>query len=227
MKIKIDCREKDLIKELDNLNFLEKEKLELGDVLIESDTNIILIERKTCSDLIGSILDGRFRDQKQRLLLFKEESQKNCFIVFLIEHNNYPVQFKRHLQSSLIHLNFLYDFKILYTRNIIDSADIIKHLIEEKFIKEDVIIKTSNDENLTSLKKYSKHCNYSNFVKMLSCIHGVSVNTSLAIEQNGITNISNLIYILQNKPEELESIIVGKRKLSKKIIEKLRQGLDL
>lgn len=225
--IRIDCREKDLITELNGLDNFNVERLELGDLIIENEENIVIVERKTYSDLISSILDGRFREQKKRLLLFKNESQKNCFVVFLIEQNNYPAQFKKHLYSSLINLNFLYDFKIVYSKNTSDSADIIRCLISKDFITQKIEPKTEKEE-LTNLKKYKKNCGYSNFVKMLTSIDGISLNTSLAIEKNGICNISSLIDILQNNPERLEQIPVNEKKfLSKNIINKLKIGLNL
>lgn len=224
--IRIDCREKDLISEF-NDDTISVEKLELGDLIIENDVNIVLIERKTYSDLISSILDGRFREQKKRLLLFKNESQKNCVVVFLIEQNNYPSQFKKHLHSSLINLNFLYDFKIIYSKNTSDSADIIRCLISKDFITQNIELKTEKDE-LTNLKKYKKNCGYSNFVKMLTSIDGISLTTSLAIEKSGICNISSLIDILQNDHEQLEKISINEKKfLSKNIINKLKTGLNL
>lgn len=229
MILRIDCRERDLIKEFESepeLNY-NVEKLDLGDLVIETEHNLLIIERKTCSDLVGSILDGRFREQKKRLLLFKEECQKNCIVVFLIEQNNYPIKFKKHLLSSIINLNFLYDFKVIYSKNISDSFEILKHLIKEKFINEEIKIKTSNDENITCLKKYTKNCGYSNFVKMLNCIDGISINTALSIENSGIDNISKLLDILQNYPFKLENIQCNKRKISKNLIDKLKNGFYL
>ena len=224
--VKIDCRERELISELQDLKFIKVEQLELGDLIIETEQNIIVIERKTSSDLVGSIIDGRFREQKRRLLMFKEQCKKNCFVAFLIENNNYPVQFKRHLHSSLIHLNFLYDFKILYSRSIVDSAEIVKHLIQEKFINETVQTKTSDDET-PCIKQFKKNCGYSNFVKLIASIDGISLNTSLAIEQSGINNISILIDTIKNSPERLETITVGKRRITKTIVNKIKIGLDL
>lgn len=225
MNIRIDCREKDLSNQLTDLNYII-EKLEIGDLIIETEQNIIVIERKTCSDLISSILDGRFKEQKKRLLQFKQESIKNCSIVFLIEQNNYPSQFKKHLQSSLINLNFLYNFKIIYSKNTAESAEYIKCLLQKDFINETIELKT--EEQLTSLKKFKKNCGYSDFVKMINCIDGISINTCLAIEKNGIDNMSTLIEILKNNPESLLNIKINEKKsITKNLINKLKSGLKL
>ena len=72
--IKIDNREKKLIDILDNsdnkLSYV-KENLDLGDIqIISQETNdiLVLIERKTLSDLSSSIKDGRYKEQKNRIL---------------------------------------------------------------------------------------------------------------------------------------------------------------
>jgi len=47
---------------------LETKALEMGDIQIRSETETLVFERKTVADLAASIKDGRFREQKQRLL---------------------------------------------------------------------------------------------------------------------------------------------------------------
>jgi ERCC4-type nuclease len=49
---------------------LSKEVLPLGDILFktDNDTDILLIERKSFSDLLSSIKDGRYEEQSYRIL---------------------------------------------------------------------------------------------------------------------------------------------------------------
>lgn len=76
----IDNRETDLCKHYsDSL----KKNLDLGDIIIEINDKIcIIIERKTISDLCHSIKDGRYREQKNRIM-----NALNCKIrkIYLIE----------------------------------------------------------------------------------------------------------------------------------------------
>ena len=74
--IKIDNREKKILDILDNsdnkLSYV-KENLDLGDIqFISQETNdiLILIERKTLSDLSSSIKDGRYKEQKNRIMSY-------------------------------------------------------------------------------------------------------------------------------------------------------------
>ena len=64
IKLLIDYREKKLLeyfKEHKNKDYIEKKNLLIGDIVFEyKDEKILIIERKTVKDLIGSITDGRY-----------------------------------------------------------------------------------------------------------------------------------------------------------------------
>ena len=90
MNIKIDVREKDIIKLIKPLQTdlglkfnIEILNLPLGDVIIESDKDeLLIIERKKLTDLAASIKDGRYTEQSYRL---SGCEQPNHHIVFLVE----------------------------------------------------------------------------------------------------------------------------------------------
>ena len=82
MKLVIDNREHKLIKLLKALNndydydlTIEIEKLDLGDVSIQSDDGeeLLLIERKNLADLASSIRDGRYKEQSYTLNVLNTE----------------------------------------------------------------------------------------------------------------------------------------------------------
>ena len=92
MKIIIDKRENDLFNKtkvhLEKYNFgdivIYNEVLQLGDVVIKTDNDeiMLIVERKTLSDLLSSIKDGRYAEQSLRL------SNTNCSnhqIIYLVE----------------------------------------------------------------------------------------------------------------------------------------------
>ena len=87
--IKFDNREKELIKLLELKEFnLNLENLDIGDIqFIDNDSKeiIIIIERKTIADLGASIKDGRYKEQKERML---HSLKKSCRKIVLIEGNN-------------------------------------------------------------------------------------------------------------------------------------------
>ena len=78
----IDYREKALAAILSTHLTIESENLQMGDIQIRNNEKIELIfERKTVSDLNSSIRDGRYHEQKQRLLSNMDRHR----IVYIIE----------------------------------------------------------------------------------------------------------------------------------------------
>ena len=64
----------------------EIKQLDIGDILIYvNDELFIVIERKTINDLISSIMDGRYREQKLRLKALMEKHNRQLKIIYLIE----------------------------------------------------------------------------------------------------------------------------------------------
>jgi ERCC4-type nuclease len=105
--IKFDNREKDLIKlfELKEHKYT-LENLDIGDIqFIDSKTNeiLILIERKTLADLYASIKDGRYKEQKERML---HSIKKNIRKIILIE-GEYMEQFtEKNCNDMNVHCYF-------------------------------------------------------------------------------------------------------------------------
>ena len=117
MKIIVDEREHLLYDRLDarlsslskpSFAILEKEVLPLGDILIQTDEGkkVMLIERKTYSDLLASIKGGRYEEQSYRLLHSSQIMPHS--IIYLIEgvlsQLHTPLE-KKVLYSSMTSLN--------------------------------------------------------------------------------------------------------------------------
>jgi ERCC4-type nuclease len=146
MKIKIDVREKKLIELLkSNEEIISKkyeisvETLNLGDIIISNDEDkeLILIERKSISDLASSIMDGRYSEQSFRL---NSCDIHNHNIVYLIEGNlliyrPYSKINKKALYSAICQLNYYKGFSVLRTINIQETAEIIIRLFD-KIVRE-------------------------------------------------------------------------------------------
>ena len=67
----LDCREGKLIKLLQDLNInLDVKQLDIADIHVLDNSNQIryIIERKSIPDLISSLKDGRYREQKMRVI---------------------------------------------------------------------------------------------------------------------------------------------------------------
>lgn len=134
MKIIIDKRENDLYNKtkthLEKYHFVDivicHEVLQLGDVIIKTDNDeiILIVERKTISDLLSSIKDGRYAEQSLRL------SNMNCSnhqIIYLVEgvisscHNNE----KQIIYSTMTSLSLYKGFSIMKTLSVDDTAEFL------------------------------------------------------------------------------------------------------
>ena len=92
MLIKVDNREQDLLKQIQNLVLfipafkqlkVETAALPLGDIIIYDDNDEkLVIERKCLNDLLASIKDGRYEEQSYRL---NGLNHPNHNIYYLIE----------------------------------------------------------------------------------------------------------------------------------------------
>lgn len=138
MKIKIDYREKDFIKQMEqqitfipafkNLTF-ETANLPLGDIVISSDENetLLIIERKTIPDLLSSLKDGRYEEQSFRL---SGCDVPNHNIIYLIEGDT---NVKKHFvrtdkltyYSTLVSLNIYKGFSVAKTQHLSESVSYI------------------------------------------------------------------------------------------------------
>lgn len=131
----IDYREHKLKKHFEKSNdyskFLKIENLTLGDIIIKYNEKIILlIERKTITDLGASINDGRHREQKFRLLK-SEIPKKN--ILYLIEGELKDLKYgyisKKTLQGAIINTMFRDGLGIYRVDDINETIYFIERLI--------------------------------------------------------------------------------------------------
>lgn len=123
MEIHVDYRERKIIDILNNLNIEHKIfTLDIGDILIGD----ILIERKTLSDLVASIKDGRYQEQKMRL------KQYNGKVIFLIEgfleksNPNYDM-----ILGAMVSIQFKDNFLVYQTKDVESSVEFVLRVIKK------------------------------------------------------------------------------------------------
>jgi len=146
MKLLIDNREPPaIIKYLNAINESSKNKitieictLDLGDYVFYdeiTETNLIIIERKSLQDLESSIKDGRYAEQSFRL---NDCPTHNHNIIYLIEGTiiNYRKKpFIATLYSSVFSLNYFKGFSVINSVNQIETGEIIYNF-SQKLLRE-------------------------------------------------------------------------------------------
>jgi len=172
IKIEIDYREKNILKDFlsrdldiykDKIEIISK-NLELGDIIIiiESINKTFYFERKTLSDLTSSITDGRYKEQKIRLLANIDPN----YITYIIEGDTINKSLLRNNKSiPSIYFRTLYrdNIKIIYTNNIQETVTFILSLVcniikcPEKYINNiDNNVDNNVDNYLSNVKIKSK-----------------------------------------------------------------------
>lgn len=105
---------------------LSKEVLPIGDILIQTDggKDVLLVERKTFSDMLSSIKDGRYEEQSYRLL--HSSGFPPHSIVYLLEgimSQVFNPAEKKILYSAMTSLNFFKGFSVQRTASTKETAE--------------------------------------------------------------------------------------------------------
>ena len=222
IKLVIDNRENKLIElfEKNNINIIKK-NLEIGDILIiYEEKPIIIIERKTLSDLSASIKDGRYKEQKIRLI----HNYKNCKKIYLIENSGNFDLSNSILLSTKINGILRDNIYILESSSLINTYEILNKIMKNipKYLDILIGIK-NNDESYISCIQVNKKANLNKEsieILLLSVIPGIS-----KVILNHFGSLRSIYQMFDNKDKnevifEISELKNGKRKLGKKLSEK-------
>ena len=255
MQLLIDLREpKTLVQNIISLNEASKTKvtiiqknLDIGDYVFYDEVNeqpLLIIERKSLSDLEASIKDGRYKEQSFRL---NETPTHNHNIIYLLEGaiiNYKEVNFRSTLYSTLFSLNYYKGFSVINTLNQTETG-IMLMAFASKIMRENkqgfysnsnsnmssatTQIQNSDECYIETIKTSKKaHINRENiFQLMLMQIPGISSVSALALA-NEFKNMESLLKSLKDentKPFENIKLASG-RKLNKNIATSLKLFLS-
>jgi ERCC4-type nuclease len=257
MRLILDERERDLFDACTNVlrmtnSFvkLSKEVLPLGDIYVKTDEDkdVLIIERKTISDLLASIKDGRYEEQSYRLT--HSSGFPPHSVLYIIEGTFAPfrtIQERKIVYSALTSLNHFKGFSVMRTMSVQETAEYVVWMcekIEKNYLKgvfpyylQSSSLSTDPSANLvvannycTVVKKVKKdNITPENISEIILCqIPGISSVTAIAIMKK-FSNFPNLMKELQNSPTCLDDIVCetkGKtRKISKACVENVRKFL--
>jgi ERCC4-type nuclease len=215
----------------------ETKALHIGDIEISDENYILVIERKTWTDLQSSIKDNRFREQRSRLLEWRENNKEQNGIVYVIEGMYDGTLFELE-RSTLERLMIAYQIPVIFTGSLQRTCDLIEKwsnlkslesLFRKRSLEEDQMesrMKSRTKKNFTDSKLF--------LMENLCSIRGISVSIA-----QSITNEYPSMYIfvktyLENKEEwettmkSLQYLTSGgnKRKISPKIIHTIKENFS-
>ena len=181
--IKIDNREKKILDILDNsdnkLSYV-KENLDLGDIqFISQETNdiLILIERKTLSDLSSSIKDGRYKEQKNRILNTVLVNVRKIYIFEGNNANDFELSQKIY-ESTVINSIIRDNIHIYISKSIHDTINFIRKINENlPTYYDNLYNNVLNSNNITQILSTDVPCGLNQVKKKNSdyetCFHNM------------------------------------------------------
>jgi ERCC4-type nuclease len=238
MYLLIDYREQDFISRLSEFCIIENDiikqvtlnnieikfkitNLPIADFIIlenieDNNTICLAIERKSIQDLCSSITDGRFREQKVRLLDSINNPSKICYLIEGTKQINTTLSHTI-INGSLLNLVFKHKYKLIPTENKLDTFNNIV-LLYKKFKNKDFInneVLQSTSENYTvKLIKRSDKIKDNKLLNQLCLIPGVSkkiaetiINYIIGGVSENTVSIKSLIdiYISLNEETKCEN----------------------
>lgn len=215
-----ECKLRELL-EKNGAAFVTK-PLELGDILIEHPKRQILVERKTIADFHASITDGRYKNQKLRLLEWRntdEQPSARKNIIYLFEEKTGDNK-DRAYWGALVNMILRDNIGVIQCDGMVRTAQVIADI--KKKLDEDKFDELEGGGRNISLEGYAKgkfntpkHC----YLGQLSLIPGLSP----AIAGKIADKYPNMRALLdQMDLKELANIrITEKRRLGDKLAEKI------
>ena len=239
MKLKVDYREKKLIKLLEaykshfkfeNIN-IKVEKLDLGDIIIYDDeeNEKLIVERKSLNDLASSIKDGRYNEQSYRLTNYPLHNHNIVYIIegnLSIWSNRYKIQSDT-LYTAIFSLNYYKGFSVIKTVDITETAEYLLRVCDKLNREKSKVSYYEGGEK----KEIGNYCDVVYKVKkrnitpenigeiILSQIPGVSAITSqLVMKHYG--SLYNLLQELNCDQKCLDNLTLTTNKGTKRRISK-------
>jgi ERCC4-type nuclease len=224
MTILIDTRERELIIKL---NFPTK-SLPVGDVWIGLSGEVlqvggIIAERKTVADLEASIMDGRYREQRTRLL---SHCQLNGYRpLYIIEGELDRLNgrlSKQALRKFLARLTLRYGVSVLQTESVQDTANLCTALADQlstdpKIFQTEEAAKVTYTDTISVHRKGNTDDPAVFASAVLQQCSGISAAGAKAI----LATYPTLTAIWAATSQELSVVLVGKRKLGLVVAQRL------
>jgi len=218
----IDTRERHLIPLIPDCM---QQTLPIGDIWIGPDsvTTALIVERKTIKDLEASVLDGRYREQKGRLLAFCQE--RNASPMYLLE-GSYSTTTGRLKPESLMklvaRLQLKHGIAVMHTEDLKETASLVDALHAYWLEDPANLAKESGTLTATAGIHVSKKANADDPKQfLLQCLMQCP-GVSLRIGQALVTIYPSFTALMAATEKELASVDAGGRKVGPVIGKRLK-----
>lgn len=218
MSILLDNREHALIELLPQINV---KQLPVGDAWIQyNDQTVLVIERKTTADFEASFLDGRYREQRTRLLAFCAENKAKALYILEGGLDGRRRSLERQALQKLVHrLCLRYGVAVWSTKNTEDTANTL-HILAEQ-VKDDPKVFEGEQVSYTDVQHVTKKANKDDpnafAIAALQGCPGVSAKSAAAIWEATQT----FEKLLEMSEEGLANLKAGERRIGPAVAKRL------
>jgi ERCC4-type nuclease len=199
------------------------ENLEYGDAqLVYKNEVVLLFERKTLADLTASIKDGRYKNQKTRMLHSYRHTQYYYIVEGSLSFGN-TVQPLLSVESALINMMLRDHIGVFQTATLRQTYELLCGIVKrfmaepDKYLvapelREQVVVETSQGDSVEKV-----------YEKVLCQIPGVSQKSAAALQERWPTFQRFYAELTAATAEQRVSLLndvkVNGRKISKRIVE--------
>jgi len=222
-----DTRERELIPRLANISV---RALPVGDIWIglsgeEVATGGVVAERKSVADLEASILDGRYREQRTRLLTYCQ--QRGARPLYIIEGSLDRIQGKfteTTLRKFLNRLQLRYSVAVIQTDCMDSTANLCKILLDQFVAEPTVFVAEDGAQkdyaHCVTVKKSTNKDDPRTFASLiLQQCPGISATVADAILKGGSETLSGVLALSEAGISALP--ITEKRKVGNAVAKRL------
>lgn len=224
ISLKIDTRESTILHLCQELAIpFENCSLPLGDLECSDHTFRLLFERKSWNDLHSSIADGRYREQRSRLLQSRSPTSKFAYCIDM-SPSSCPLS-KDLLQQHMVTLHrlmFAYDIPVFFFTNTQSLVIWLQWILEQSslsvFFQQRNLHQDQMENILLSNHIHKKDimCSKTWLLSSLLCIHGVSYSIAHVIsnEFQSWSQFSHWIFDVHNQSSlsRLENLLFSTAK---------------
>lgn len=151
------------------------ENLLVGDFEIRDNENkaLVIVERKTTDDLVASIIDGRYKEQKSRLLGNYKPEQ----LIYIVE-GSLSSDYKVNILSAVISTSVRDRISVINTHHVEETIKILLELYKKigtanSTLNQDIDYATVLASSISISKKQNLDAK-AFFIGVLSCVPGIS-----------------------------------------------------
>jgi ERCC4-type nuclease len=248
----IDTREAELIKYIENKHVkqlpvgdiwigVERDDIKKDDIKkddIEEDAieekkdgyivkeGALIIERKTIRDLEASILDGRYREQRGRILSFCHENKAQP--VYILEGALSSLSGRLEKKALIKFINrlvFHYQISVLQSGSVLETADIVMSLYEQWTTDPSSVKRTTELVKITDGIHIQKKTNAMDPRQFAICCLAQCPGVSVKMADSIFTAFGSLKSIMDAPLNNIENIKVGSRKIGPIVAKRLKELL--